>query len=332
MAPMAISRLQDQHDISDRTKKEYHDVLQKTLAGLQQPIEWVILHPNKSLQWYMENVTASSSGKLMLANAVTKMTKIYSQFASNHLQSVQRWGEIVKECNKEIKDRYKSHEIADDKLSKSVLYNELKTVYCQLRKDPAIMTKGITSHMQYILFTMLLSIKPKRADLGSVYLSVDAPVPDDKRNSNYIEINGARGALFLNRYKTAKTYGTLEEPLAATTVKIIRQSLEVLPRQYLIVDTQGNPYSNKAYSKFFTRACEKHFEKGMSASLWRKVFVNENVDFNLDPLIVEENARLMGHSVGMQMAVYRTTHAQIKRRKNPSVTTTCSGQRPAQKA
>ena len=107
MAVMSIDRLKDQRDISDRTKQEYYDVLSKTLQGLDKPIEWVILHPNNTMEWYTNNVSSSASGKLMIANAVIKMTRIYHLFAAKHQQHVTRWSEIVKDSNKEIKAKYR---------------------------------------------------------------------------------------------------------------------------------------------------------------------------------------------------------------------------------
>lgn len=311
---MSIDRIQEQHDIAERTKENYVDVLERVLSGMGKPIEWIILHPNATYDWYKTNVSASTESKLMLASAVNKMTQIYSGFALKHAEHVQRWREMIKESNKAKREKYRSHKMAETKYKKAVMYEELKNVYCKLSKDATVMTRSMTSHMRFILLTMLLSIKPKRADLGTVYVAVDKAVPEEKKRGNYIEIQGKTGKLYLNRYKTAKTYGTLEETLPVTTVNIIRKSLTVEPREYLLVNTKGEPYTNKDYSKFFTRMCEHHFGKGMCATIWRSVFVSENVDFNLDPLILEENARLMGHSVAMQMAVYRTTHAQIKKR------------------
>ena len=327
MPPLTIDRLHEQRDISDRTKYEYYDVLRRTLGGMNKTIEWVILHPNSTVHWYVNNISMSTSARLMLANAVVKMTKIYAQYSAKHLEPVQRWAEIVKECNKEIRNKYKTHEMDEKKQDNMVMYNELKDKYCELSKNPSTMTRSLTSHMEYILFTMLLSIRPKRADLGCVYLSVDTSVPEDKLKGNYISISGNTGKLHLNRYKTDKTYGTIEESLPVATVKLIRKSLEILPRDYLIINNRRNPYNNKTYSKFFTRACEHHFDKAMSASLWRVVFVGENVDFNVDPLVLEENARLMGHSSAMQMNVYRKLHKYIERRENPKVTPVCPGQK-----
>jgi integrase len=105
----------------------------------------------------------------------------------------------------------------------------------------------------------------------------------------------------------------LEEPLPRELVDILEKSLKELPRHHVFGFYNDKkefvPYHrNNAYSKFFMNTCKKLFGKPMGPSLWRHMYVSENL--NPSEISFEEHervAKLMGHSTGMQRLVYHWT-------------------------
>lgn len=175
--------------------------------------------------------------------------------------------------------------------------------------------KNLKLNLQYLLFNVFLYTKPKRADLGNVRIfNPSKTLKQEPNQGNYIIITDSDNdcELVLNEYKTSKVYGTLRETLDSKLVKVIKQSLALYQRDHLFVQTSGHNPSlkpldkNNSYSQFVRRAFEQHFNKSMGVSLWRHVYIGENVDFNKTSMAdLKRDARLSGHSVGMQLLVYR---------------------------
>lgn len=154
-------------------------------------------------------------------------------------------------------------------------------------------------------------MKPKRADFGDVYISVDGTIPKSVLEKNYIVLRDGDNRLVLNDYKTFKFHGTIHEKLPSELVAVLKRSLSLFPRDYLFISmdarAKGLPYAkNNSYSQYVKRAFEKMFGKSMGVSLWRKVYVSETVDFNGTTYEdLKANARLACQTVESQLKVYK---------------------------
>jgi hypothetical protein len=68
-----------------------------------------------------------------------------------------------------------------------------------------------------------------------------------ERTKNYLNIT--TGRIVINDYKTAGIYKSYDEILSTKTMKIIKASLELNPREYLITKPNGEIYSPNALSE-----------------------------------------------------------------------------------
>lgn len=321
----------DNQPISVKTKQNYKSKLEYMEKTLEKPIDWLMTHPKAGLKLLKGQISEMPATLVSYITPLCKLYTIHPKFMDEHQPSYLLWRSYLNHYNMKRMEQYETSQMTENQLTNAVSYDDMKKKFCELEKNPMTMIDH-RLHMHYLLLAMFLSIKPKRADLGEVYISQDGKIPKSHADKNYIIIRttDTQGVLVINDYKTSKIYGTLQEPLTQEVTTIIRKSLEFKPRNYLFISFHGKlsgmPYSKKnSYSQFVRRVFEKHFGKTMGVSLWRHVYIGEHIDFN-GPSYAElkNNARLSGHSIDTQMKIYRPRAGQLKPRSGEKDKLECS--------
>jgi hypothetical protein len=313
---MTSSPLLKELEKSLESKKSYDNYVSRLTKLMQitgQSLEYILLHPKETYTKIKANYPNVNTRKNMLTPILT-LYRVNSNTMSGHDNIQKEWKkyhddmttlqEVSAKKNKLSKKQEKNYTSTEDV--------ELKLIEMQ-KGDPHITLKG---SQQFILLTLLTDVYPKRSDFGKVriYRNIDP----NKSEENYIVLqnvgSNAESYLVLTHYKTAKTYGRLEEELKASTVQAIKESLRRHPRDYLFVGYDKKPYeTNDAYGKFVVRTFEELFEKKTGTSLWRHIFITEKVDPGSSQEKLEEVSSKMLHSLKQQQR-YRAAK-QTKQRK-----------------
>ncbi len=196
--------------------------------------------------------------------------------------------------------RVKRSEPEGKQIAKYTSFEEIEAKYEELKNVGGHGTKR--KSQQFLLLSVLVHLRPKRADLGSIHLfyNKDPHIKD----ANYIVLRKKRdGSSFLvmNMYKTSKYYQTVEEDLPEGLVRDILTSVKRWPREYLFVKEDGEPMSNNTYTQFVQSVFKELFGRETGVSLLRHIYISEKLDF--DDMTLEEQeeeARLMLHTSGLQ--------------------------------
>lgn len=209
-----------------------------------------------------------------------------------------RWKKLHDDLHKHQDARIKRSEPADKQVAKYTSYEEIEAKYEELKKSGGHTTRR--ESMQFVLLSILVHMRPKRADLGSVHIFVEQD--PNRKDINYIVLrNKGISFLAMNLYKTSKHYATVEEDLPDPLKKDIVRSLKRWPREYLFVKENMEPMSNNTYSHFVTTTFEDFFGRGTGVSLLRHIYISEKLDFdNMTLEEQEEEARYMLHTSGLQ--------------------------------
>lgn len=320
MNEISIDNL-DKQPISDVSKHDYKKRLSYLESVLSIDVKEMMLAPKKTYAQMKERISSKSATLVAYMTPICKMFSIHPLFAKQHEYEYKLWSSYLKQSNKERLLEYKTNNLPDAKKQQMVNYDAIKTKFCELSADPNTYT-NLKQNLHHLLFAILLNITPKRSDLGEVYISRTGKIPKSFANKNFILLLENDARLVLNDYKTSKIYGTLVEHLPSDLVEVLNKSLEAFPRKYLFVGQIGinfmKPYTKSdSYGMFVRRAFEIHFNKSMGVSLWRHVYNGEQVDFNDDDYEeLEQKARLAGHSMGMQLLVYKPRGENRMKRKN----------------
>lgn len=213
-------------------------------------------------------------------------------------EQAKKWKQYHDDLGRYQKAEVSRSEPSQKQIEKYTSFEEIENKYTDLGRSTPHDT--FKKSMQYLLLSIVVYLRPKRADLGSVKIYYEKN--PNKTDENYIVLR-KRGSSYLvmNIYKTNKFYHTIEEDLPDPLVGDIQTSLRRFPRDYLFETSEHKPMKNNTYSKFFQRSFEDLFGKSLGPSLLRHIFISEKLDFNnMSISEQEQEAKLMLHTRGLQ--------------------------------
>ena len=286
--------------ISKTTFEAYKGRLQKLqqMNG-NQSIEWIMTHPKETVQELQKNISNFATLSSYVV-PVCKMFHVHPFAVLKWQKSYATWHKYLKFFRKKEEEEVQKSKLSHKQKQNYVTWDEVVDVFC---KFPTPLS--LKEEMEYILFAVLLNIKPKRSDFGNVRIFKYKKECENCKD-NCLWIDG--GVLYIKKYKTVKKYGMIVETLSQKITDIIRHSLTRFPRDFLFVTSDGNgPYTNNnSYGKFVKRTFFKHFGRPMGVSLWRNVYIRANINFNETSYeTIAETAKLLGHSVDQMFKTYR---------------------------
>lgn len=194
--------------------------------------------------------------------------------------------------------RYKKNKPKQSQEDNYLSFAEIEEKYNSLKDATPHANKK--SSQEFLLLSIALHLRPKRADLGNVaIIKAGTKLSPSK---NYLVMDGpSRSILVLHDFKTAKKYERILEPLTEELYGDIRASLDSHPRKWLFSDRTGGPYSKNGYSQFVLRSFSHVFGKRVGVTMLRHIYVSERLDFNkMTQEELDGEAHLMGQSPDLQ--------------------------------
>lgn len=159
--------------------------------------------------------------------------------------------------------------------------------------------------LEHLLFSIYRKY-PLRNDLSLMKVTNKTRYKKDSDPEYNYLILGKDSKFILNEYKTAGTYGQNVIDLDKETADLIKRYLRNSKnKEYFITDYQGIPMTKPRISKFIIDASKKHLGKNAGIMMMRKSAVSEKFGDVLKEQ--KELAKVMGHDVNTQKAVYTKT-------------------------
>lgn len=299
--------------LSETTKKNYEAILNRLEKITQKPLKYILIHPKESLQ-IIETHTKNKK-----TSTISYLIPICKQFSSNHElankypTSYKKWRKYLTDITIQINNDYSNNIGASDKIKKVVTMDEISAKYKELSNTP--------NHQKLLLLSVFMNLAPKRADLGNVRIfHLGKDIPTDNKDMNFIYLGTKdkfkiKPFLQINKFKTAKhmVHG-IREVIPQPLYNDILYSLQQQPREYLFVDSKGNPYTNNnSYSKFVSRTFASLFgeDKSMGVSLWRHVYVSTQMNLHtMSDKDIKDQVYKMGTSERQIKQVYKWINLQ----------------------
>ena len=240
------------------------------------------------------------------------------------LNSDNKYDDLLEEYGKlrdTLNDKYvkdqQSGKISDKQKENFADLSEIKGMISQMESE--IKSKGLKTKskllgkekellMVYVIYSLLIRL-PIRNDMAGMELITKTQYnklsEDQKKTTNYLVKEKNNMFLVLNEYKTSKKYGEKKIDIPKDLIKIFRMYIKLTnkePGDVLFVSSTGNPISRNAMSQLLLKTSKKYMGKGVSTTLMRKAVVSDKFgDMKKEQA---ELADIMGHSVGVQNAVY----------------------------
>jgi len=279
------------------TLKSYTNRLETIIAKLKAPVDTILKNPTEYYPKIKENYDSITTRKNMLT-VLLALLRIDESLANT--EAAKEWRQKHDELTRFQIAKVKRSEPADKQIEKYTSFEEIEEKYEDLAKHSPHKTQK--ESMEYLLVSIILYLRPKRADYGSIQIYNDTD--PRKTDQNYIVLRKkGTSYLVMNLYKTSTYYQTVEEDLPQALKRDIQASLSRWPRDYLFAKINGEPMSNNTYSVYVKKTFERLFGRATGVSLLRHIYISEKLDF--DDMTLEEKdqeAKLMLHTRGLQDA------------------------------
>jgi hypothetical protein len=282
---------------NQKTRENYASRLNALLKNLEEPrLLDILQNPER----FYPKIQAAYPSITTRKNVLTAMMTLFreDEELSKDTATQTKWKRLHEDLHRHQDAKIKRSEPADKQIAKYTSFEEIEAQYETLKKSSPHSTNR--KSFQYLLMSILVHLRPKRADLGNVAIFRDRD--PNRSDINYVVLRSTGSSfLAMNLYKTSKHHQTVEEDLPEGLVRDIEQSLARWPRGYLFVKEDGEPMSNNTYSRFVMRTFEELFGRATGVSLLRHIYITEKLDF--DDMTLEEQeeeARLMLHTTGLQ--------------------------------
>lgn len=215
-------------------------------------------------------------------------------------ETATRWRKLHDDLVRIQDAKVKRSEPEDKQIALYTSFEEIEKAYNTMKKQTPHSTQK--DSYKFLLLSVLVHLRPKRADLGSVKIYKEND--PRKTDENYIVLRKkGTSYLVMNLYKTSQYYQTVEEDFPPELTKDVQASLARWPRDYLFTKENGTPMSNNTYSVFVKHIFEQVFGRKTGVSLLRHIYISEKLD--LDDMTLQEQedeAKYMLHTSGLQRA------------------------------
>ena len=290
-AEILKSVLNNKSDISDTSARVYV----ATLASLAKHFEWTdvknFTSKSKDILKYLETLSPTRRKAMLAALIAIVSHKTYSKIYKEKMV------DVSKECREEDEKQEKSEKQEENWMSWDgvmKVYRELEDEALPLFKKDKLTTPNLKTLTNYVILSCYVLIPPRRiADF------INFKIKDiDQKQDNWFDEK--TNELVFNNYKTAKNYGTQRVECPESLQAVFRKWFPVASRysEYLLFNSYGNHLTQPQLTKMLNAI----FDKNISASMLRHIYVSDVTLKNMPKFSeLEKVAHDMGHSTAEQM-------------------------------
>lgn len=283
--------------LSESSKTQYLEKLATLTRLLGKPVDYLVDNPDHVIPVISRRYPCPLTQRAFVA--AIKALFHYNDLQAPKGEAYRKYTDHQTKMSQTITDRYMAAEPSEKERRNWVPWPDV------LAKERELAAREYASD-DHLLLAMYCLIEPLRQDYGALKILVDKE-PAEGAMGNYLCVarDASWGKLVLNRYKTAKKYGTFTRALPPELLGIIKASLIAHPRAYLFVDDSGHPYhKSNSFQKMSNRTLHRIFGKNFTVSLMRHSHIS-SIDFNqCTPGELFQKSRNMAHSISMQQ-LYR---------------------------
>lgn len=275
-------------DLTPKTKTNYRNNCRMLETRAERPIYEVLQHPDTYAPLFRRwrpNPTSHKVDFVLILAIFKNNPALRQEFPDAH----QGWLDAFKEVDARVVARYESNAPTERQRDGYVPFHEIIAARDRL---PA-------GDIRRLLLGVYTHIRPLRADFCRIAL-YRGHVPRQGAEPNYILLNGRKGELVLNTYKTSKHHGAIRVELPPALMDDLLLSLEKEPRDWLFVNARHEPFKPAVFSAWAARTFERIFHRPLNLQLVRHSYIS-SLNFN-ELTVVEKKAIAadMGHDIRTQ--------------------------------
>ncbi len=204
-----------------------------------------------------------------------------------------------------ISDKQKENFVDISEVNKMIVQmgEEIKDKKIKKKEDLTAKDKALLQ--VYTIFNIYTRI-PLRNDISGMVVinkrAYNKLSESEKKETNYLVINKNSMFFVLNKYKTQSKYEELKIDIPKDLEKLLRIYIRINGMGVLFKSSTGKPLSRNALSQLLIKTSKKYMGKSISTTMLRKIYLSSKYSKVKEEM--KKDAKVMGHSVGMQQAVY----------------------------
>jgi len=228
---------------------------------------------------------------------------------------IEKYNKIIADIAKKINDNYDLNQKSTSQEKNWIemsdvndLVKKYKKMYNEIKKKKTQLNNNDLQLIQdYLLISLYSGIyfPPVRNDFADLEVVLeDEPIDNDK---NYLIIKSNNSLEFLfNKYKTSKKFGSYKLPIKSKILTdLILDWHNMNGSQYLLINVKTKKqFNGNTITKNLNRIYKKEFDKTVSTSLLRSIYISDKLKENLSNKDKKALAKDMLHSKEMQEEVY----------------------------
>ena len=226
-------------------------------------------------------------------NNQTRKTTLSALFILTGMREYQsEMQSIMKKVNQEYKEQKMNQKQKDNWISTEEIkekYDSISAIAISMLTKKKMMNESIIMEFLLMCFLSGIFMAPRRSlDYSEMKIR-----NYDIKTDNYYKGN----KFFFNKYKTVKNYGTQSIEVPKQLNDLLKKWIKINERDYMLYSSNGN----KINPPQITRILNKVFEKKISTSMLRHIYLTDTYKDIPEINKMENLAKDMGHSVSTAM-------------------------------
>jgi len=260
--------------------------------------------------------TLEEKNKNTMKNYLVAVIIILQSNTKKYNDLIEKYQEKIKKLQDSINDTYDDNEKSNKQNKNWVDYSEILKLLRKMKKDtkPLLekpideLTNKEKDLIQQYLVHYLYSGKAfpiVRNDFAEMKIVNEDDKLDDDKNYFVIRKNGLP-YFQLNQFKTAKYKGEQKIIIKDLELrKLINKWAKINNTGFLLINiTTNTPMTANGISKYLNKIYKKHFDKVISTSLLRSIYITNKYNDNLSQKQKKELAEDKQHSKDIAEKVY----------------------------
>lgn len=280
--------------LSKHSVRQYVSKMSGLVQISKHDLDWIIDHPKEVRNIIYSHYEMPQTRKAYIAT-ILAVFKHVCDLKTEKKDKYDLYYQFHQEAFTDVNEKYRSGKPSDRQKDAYVSWEDILT-----KRDELAKTQYGSKH--HLIVAMYTYIPPIRQDLYNIKFVPKMPFGAKAAKGNFLVLRTKQPSiLVLNEYKTAKTRGHLKIDLPKELNDILLKSISIQPRDYLFVDSQGNPYEKEdSYQKFVNRALQEIFQRPTTVNTFRHSFIIYERKLGLTPGEEEDTAEAMMHSVAQK--------------------------------
>lgn len=289
--------LANRPNLSAGSLRTYTSILKNLAKQLGMPLETpddVIEHHKKIIE-HLANVAGNVrktrlSALIVFIEKAKQAEKVVEAFRKQMLDDCKDYEQQI--SKQEMTERQKEGYIPLSEVMGK--FHALEKEVAPIMKKDTLDKKEFARVQLYVLLSCLLLIEPRRS-LDYTQFKLKGA---DETKDNYMKTEKRKPYFVFNQYKTAKKYGMQKLEIPSKLHKIIKRWAVLNPHEWLLMNTQQ---SNKISQTQLTHLLYGFFEKPISTSMLRHIYLTDKYKGVPALAEMEKTAENMGHELSMAL-------------------------------